>query len=72
MAKPEQAIRVLVADDHMSFPQGVRKLLEGEDDISIVGEASNGNECVAMMAKLWPDILLLDINIPDKDGSAVL
>jgi DNA-binding NarL/FixJ family response regulator len=72
VAKPKQAIRVLVADDHMIFRQGVRKLLEGEDDISIVGEASNGNECVAMMAKLRPDILLLDINMPDKDGLAVL
>jgi DNA-binding NarL/FixJ family response regulator len=61
-----------MADDHMIFRQGVRKLLEGEDDISIVGEAVNGNDCIAMMAKFKPDILLLDINMPDKDGLAVL
>lgn len=48
MAK-QKAIRVLIADDHMIFRQGVRMLLEGEDDISIVGEAANGNECIAMM-----------------------
>jgi DNA-binding NarL/FixJ family response regulator len=72
MAKTKQAIRVLMADDHMIFRQGVRKLLEGEDDISIVGEAANGNDCIAMMAKFKPDILLLDINMPDKDGLAVL
>jgi len=72
MVKTKQAIRVLMADDHMIFRQGVRKLLEVEDDISIVGEAANGNECIAMMATLKPDILLLDINMPDKDGLAVL
>jgi two-component system, NarL family, nitrate/nitrite response regulator NarL len=72
MAKAKQAIRVIVADDHVIFRQGVRKLLEGEDDISIVGEAANGNECVAMMAKLRPDIVLLDLNMPGKNGLAVL
>ena len=42
------------------------------DDIQIVGEASNGNECTKMLAKLKPDILLLDLRMPDKDGLAVL
>ena len=72
MAKAKQAIRVMMADDHVIFRQGVRKLLEGEDDISIVGEAADGNECVAMMAKLRPDIVLLDLNMPGKNGVAVL
>lgn len=72
MAKAKQAIRVMMADDHVLFRQGVRKLLEVEDDISIVGEAANGNECVAMMAKLRPDIVLLDLNMPVKSGLAVL
>jgi DNA-binding NarL/FixJ family response regulator len=72
MATAKQAIRVMMADDHVVFRQGVRKLLEGEDDISIVGEASNGNECIAMMAKLRPDIVLLDLNMPGKNGLAVL
>jgi len=72
MAKAKQAIRVMMADDHVIFHQGVRKLLEGDNDISIVGEAANGNECVAMMAKLRPDIVLLDLNMPVKNGLAVL
>jgi two-component system, NarL family, nitrate/nitrite response regulator NarL len=72
MAQAKQVIRVLMADDHVIFRQGVRKLLEEEDDISIVGEAANGNECVHMMVKVRPDILLLDLNMPDKDGLAVL
>src|ERR1700739_1135166 len=72
MAKAKQLIRVLMADDHVIFRDGLRKLLEGEDDIAIVGEASNGNECVKMLAKLKPDILLLDLRMPDKDGLGVL
>src|SRR6202049_1420915 len=72
MAKARQAIRVRMADDHAIFRDGVRKLLEDENDISIVGEAANGNECVVMLAKLKPDILLLDLRMPGKDGFAVL
>src|SRR5712692_4048396 len=66
------AIRVLVADDHAIFRYGLRRLLESHDKLAIVGEASNGNECVKLLAKLKPDILLLDLHMPDKDGLAVL
>src|SRR6476660_8455814 len=72
MAKTKQSIRVLMADDHVIFRDGLRKLLDGEEDIAIVGEASNGNECIRMLAKLKPDILLLDLRMPDKNGLAVL
>src|SRR3984885_9636647 len=72
MAKPKPTIRVLMADDHVIFRDGLRKLLDGEEDIAIVGEASNGNECIRMLAKLKPDILLLDLRMPDKNGLAVL
>jgi two-component system, NarL family, nitrate/nitrite response regulator NarL len=72
MAELKQTIRVLMADDHVIFRDGLRKLLESEDDIKIVGEASNGNECVRMLTKLKPDILLLDLRMPGKDGLAVL
>src|SRR6202451_2430740 len=73
MAKATKAqIRVLMADDHAIFREGLRKLLDSDDEITIVGEASNGAECIKMLTKLKPDILLLDLRIPDKDGLAVL
>src|SRR3984885_11150953 len=73
MAKTtKQQIRVLMADDHAIFREGLRKLLDGDDEITIVGEASNGNDCIKMLTKLKPDILLLDLRMPDKDGLAVL
>ena len=72
MTKAKQAIRILVADDHAIFRDGLRKLLEVADDVQIVGEASNGVECVKMLAKLKPDILLLDLRMPEKDGLGVL
>ena len=73
MAKTaKQPIRVVVADDHAIFREGLRKLLDGDEDITIVGEASNGNDAVKMITKLKPDILLLDLRMPDKDGMAVL
>jgi len=72
MAKAKQSIRILVADDHPIFRDGLRKLLTSDDNITIVGEASTGAECVELLAKLKPDILLLDLRMPDKDGLAVL
>ncbi len=72
MTKSKQAIRILVADDHVIFRDGLRKLLEGADDVQIIGEASNGNECTKMLAKFKPDILLLDLRMPEKDGLGVL
>src|SRR5580704_4957303 len=68
----KQVVRILVADDHAIFRDGLRKLLEGSDDVTIIGEASNGNEAIKMMAKLKPDILLLDLRMPEKDGLGVL
>ncbi|MFY9530365.1 MAG: response regulator transcription factor, partial [Candidatus Acidiferrales bacterium] len=65
-------IRILVADDHAIFREGLRKLVGGSDDVQIVGEASNGNECIKMIVELKPDILLLDLLMPEKDGLGVL
>jgi DNA-binding NarL/FixJ family response regulator len=56
MAKTKQQIRILMADDHAIFRDGLRKLLDGDEEIVIVGEAQNGAECVKMLAKLKPDI----------------
>src|SRR5690242_21708910 len=72
MAKTKQQIRVLLADDHAIFRDGLRKLLDSDEDITIVGEAQNGAECIKLLAKLKPDILLLDLRMPEKDGLGVL
>jgi two-component system, NarL family, nitrate/nitrite response regulator NarL len=72
MPKKQSTIRILVADDHAIFRDGLRKLLEGSGDVQIVGEASNGNQCIKMMVELKPDILLLDLLMPEKDGLGVL
>ena len=54
MAKSKKPIRVLMADDHAIFRDGLRKLLDAEDDISIVGEASTGSQCIQLLGKLRP------------------
>jgi DNA-binding NarL/FixJ family response regulator len=64
--------RVLIADDHPVFRESLRKVLDSNDEISIVGEASNGNDCITMLIKLPPDIPLLDLRMPYKDGLTVL
>src|SRR3954468_2472626 len=63
-----QKIRVLLADDHALFRQGLRQLLELEDDIEVVGDASDGQEAQTLVRQLRPDVVLMDINMPDVDG----
>jgi DNA-binding NarL/FixJ family response regulator len=57
-------IKVLIADDHKMFRQGLRMMLEMEADIKVVGEASNGVEVLEMATELDPDVVLMDINMP--------
>jgi DNA-binding NarL/FixJ family response regulator len=57
-------IKVLIADDHKMFRQGLRMLLEMEPDIKVVGEASNGHEVQDLAEQLQPDVVLMDINMP--------
>src|SRR3989339_1869322 len=61
-------IRVVLCDDHTLFRQGIRKLLELEEDIKIVGEANNGHEMLDILKKTMPDIILMDIGMPLMDG----
>ncbi len=63
-------IRILVVDDHAVVRMGLIALLETENDIIVVGEASNGEEAVGKARKLRPDLVLLDIVMPSKDGIA--
>ncbi len=64
----ESAIRVLIVDDIPETRENVRKLLYFERDIEVVGAAANGTEGIELARKLRPDIVLMDINMPDIDG----
>ena len=59
---------MLIADDHTIVRSGLRLLLEAEPDIQVVSEAVNGNEALAMVERLHPDVVLMDIAMPDMDG----
>ena len=61
-------IRVFLCDDHTLFRQGLRKLLDLEKDIKVVGEAADGLEMLEMLGRVAPDIVLMDINMPKMDG----
>ncbi len=61
-------IRVLLADDHAIVRKGLRSLLAAEADIEVVGEAENGREAVVMASRLRPDVVVMDITMPDLNG----
>lgn len=62
-------IRVVVADDHNLVRQGIRALLEKEDYIQVIGEASTGQEAIALAKSLKPDVVVMDIVMPRMDGT---
>lgn len=64
-------IRVLLADDHPVVRDGIRTLIESDSQIVVVGEADGGNEAIELVQQLQPDILLLDMEMPDMSGVEV-
>ena len=66
--KSEQPIRLLIVDDHEIVRKGLTVLLSTEKDIEVVGEARNGSEAVAKCASLEPDVVLMDLVMPEMDG----
>ena len=64
-----QEVRLVIVDDHAIFREGLRALLDMEEDFVVVGEASRGDEAVAMVADDQPDVILLDLHLPDGSGS---
>lgn len=67
-----EPVRVVLADDHPLVRAGVRKVLETLPAVTVVGEAGDGDEALRMLAELEPDLLVLDLNMPQRDGFAVL
>ncbi|HEX5857922.1 MAG TPA: response regulator transcription factor [Microbacterium sp.] len=63
-------IRVLLVDDHAVLRAGFRAILEAQDDIAVVGEAATGTEAVAAASALLPDVICMDVQMPDMDGIA--
>jgi two-component system response regulator NreC len=62
------AIRILIADDHGVLRAGLRALLNAEPDLQVVGEAAEGNEALRLARALQPDVVLMDISMPDLGG----
>lgn len=65
-------IKIIIADDHMIVREGIKKVLEKEEEIKIIAEASNGEECLTKLEMYCPDVLISDIHMPEKSGIDIL
>ncbi len=65
---PEPKIRLLIADDHAILRQGLKRILEAEPDMTVVGEASTGTEAVTRTRLTRPDVVIMDVSMPEQDG----
>lgn len=63
-----EKISILIADDNAEFREGLRALCESVDEFTVIGEAVTGEEAVSMAARLQPDVILMDINMPQANG----
>jgi two-component system, NarL family, response regulator YdfI len=61
-------IRVLITDDHLIVREGLRLILETAENIEVVGEATDGGECLRLVAEVKPDVILMDLQMPRMDG----
>ncbi len=63
-----EKIRIVIADDHPAFLEGLRRILEGESWLEVVGQAANGEEAVNFSKELLPDVIILDVSMPKLNG----
>lgn len=64
----EKKIRILLVDDHQLFREGVKRILEMEESMTVIGESANGYDAIRLARELSPDIILMDINMPKMNG----
>ena len=67
-----EKINIFIVDDHSMIREGLKQLLELENDIQVIGEAGNGEECLKLLETIKPDVILLDINMPIMNGLKML
>src|SRR6478609_5493180 len=66
----EQPIRVMLVDDHTIVRAGIKALLHGSPDICVIGEASGGDEALILAKHLNPDVIVMDLHMPNGDGAS--
>ena len=66
--RTEEPTRVLIADDHPLFRDGLKVALDTDDEVTVVGEAATGTEAVELASRLQPDVVLMDVNMPGLNG----
>src|ERR687891_2080567 len=65
---PNEKLRVLIVDDHALFRRGLEMVLQDEEDLMLVGEASDGEEAVEKAQEVMPDVVLMDVRMPKRSG----
>ena len=69
MNRPDDPLRVVICDDHLVVRVGLRQILQSESDLQVVGEATTSAEALELTRTLRPDVIVMDLSLPDEDGA---